>query len=123
VPPSEGDVSSYALPNDTTRTGACTYVEETTPGDVWTPVGSIVFGLREALPMRGMGYYKRRVVLKVVGATQYTTLMAGLKDGEDEISFDGHTYSLLNVEAQVICSNDSRDMAKQNLVTVELWRP
>ena len=114
---------SYAIPTDTTRTSTCAYVEETTPGDVWTPVGSVVPGLTVAIPMRGIGYWKRRLVIHTAGASKFTDLMTGLKDNEDAITFDGQTYSLTSVDAQVIASNDSRDVAKQDLVSVELWRP
>ena len=114
---------SYAIPNDTTRTSTCTYVEETTPGDVWTPVGSIAPGLNAAISMRGVGYRKRHLVVHTVGAKKFTDLMDGLVLNEDAISFDGQMYSLGSVDAQSICSNDSRDVAKQCQVTIELWRP
>jgi hypothetical protein len=114
---------SYAIPNDATRTGICTYVEDTTPSDVWTPVGSIAAGLNAAISMRGVGYWKRHLVLHTAGAAQFTTLMTGLKENEDAITYGGQTYSVLSIDAQVLCSNDSRDVAKQCLVSVELWRP
>lgn len=114
---------SYAIPNDTTRTSTCAYVEETTPGDVWTPVGSIAPGLRGAIGFRGVGYWKRHLVIHTAGASKFTDLMTGLKDNEDTITFGGQTYSLASVDVQVVASNDSRDVAKQDLVTLELWRP
>ena len=114
---------SYAIPNDTTRTNTCAYVEETTPGDVWVPVGSVAQGLNGPISMRGIGYHKRRLVIHTAGASKFTDLMDGLAANEDALTYGGQTYSLLSVDAQVIASNDSRDVAKQDLVTVELWRP
>jgi hypothetical protein len=114
---------SYAIPTDSPG-GACSYVEETTPSDVWTPVGSIAPGLTVAIPMRGIGYWKRRLVIRTVGATDFNDLMAGLQGSEDLITYGGKTYSVLSIDVQSVHgTQDTNDLAKQCSVTVELWRP
>jgi hypothetical protein len=116
---------SYAIPaGSAINTAPCTYVEETTPGDIWTPVGSIAPGLSAAIGMRGTGYWRRTVVVRTAGAAKFTSLMASLQANEDEITWDAHTYSLLSVEVgNPQGTQDTNDKAKQCSVTITLWRP